>query len=111
MTGIFFILLFWLVGNVLSQWCDGYVSGNIIGMVLLFLALCFRLVRADKVAPVAKFLLGSMALFFVPYGVGLLVSWEVLLSNIWAIAVAAILSTCIVLVVGGRLFQLINRGR
>lgn len=35
MTGLFHILLFWLLGNVLSHCIGGYVSGNILGMILL----------------------------------------------------------------------------
>ena len=35
MLGLFYILLFWLIGNALSILTGGYVSGNIIGMILL----------------------------------------------------------------------------
>ena len=76
MTGLFQILLFWLIGNALSLITGGYVSGNIIGMILLFAALCLRWVRAETVRPAARFLLGAMALFFVPYGVGLMDSYR-----------------------------------
>lgn len=62
--------LFWLAGNALSLLTGGYVSGNIIGMILLFASLCLRWVPAERVRPAARFLLGAMALFFVPYGVG-----------------------------------------
>lgn len=77
MSGLFYILLFWLIGNALSILTGGYVSGNIIGMILLFAALCMRWVKAETVRPAAKFLLGAMALFFVPYGVGLMDSYRV----------------------------------
>ena len=69
MVGLFYILLFWLIGNALSLVTGGYVSGNIIGMILLFAALCMRWVRAETVRPAARFLLGAMALFFVPYAI------------------------------------------
>lgn len=42
MPGLFYILLFWLIGNALSILTGGYVSGNIIGMILLFAALCLH---------------------------------------------------------------------
>ena len=51
MTGLFQILLFWLIGNALSLITGGYVSGNIIGMILLFAALCLRWVRAELPPP------------------------------------------------------------
>ena len=80
------------------------MSGNIIGMILLFAALCLRWVR-----PAARFLLGAMALFFVPYGVGLMDSYRVILENLWAILVSGIVSTILVLIVAGQTFQSLNR--
>lgn len=109
MAGLFYILFFWLAGNALSRVTGGYVSGNVIGMILLFAALCLRWVKAETVRPAAKFLLGSMALFFVPYGVGLMDSYRVLLDNLWAIVVSGIVSTIIVLLVAGMTFQRLNR--
>ena len=109
MLGLFYILLFWLIGNALSILTGGYVSGNIIGMILLFAALCMRWVKAETVRPAAKFLLGAMALFFVPYGVGLMVSYRVILENLWAILVSGVISTVLVIFVAGKTFQSLNR--
>lgn len=89
--------------------CRGYVSGNIIGMILLFAALCLHWVKAETVRPAARFLLGAMALFFVPYGVGLMDSYRVILDNLWAIVISGIASTIIVLLVTGQTFQSLNR--
>ena len=108
MLGLFYILLFWLIGNALSILTGGYVSGNIIGMILLFAALCMRWVKAETVRPAAKFLLGAMALF-VPYGVGLMDSYRVILDNLWAIVISGIVSTIVVLLVTGQTFQSLNR--
>lgn len=105
----FYILLFWLIGNALSILTGGYVSGNIIGMILLFAALCLHWVKAETVRPAARFLLGAMALFFVPYGVGLMNSYRVILDNLWAIVISGIASTIIVLLVTGQTFQSLNR--
>lgn len=58
MTGLFYILFFWLAGNALSLLTGGYVSGNIIGMILFFASLCLRWVPAERVRPAARFLLG-----------------------------------------------------
>ena len=109
MTGLFFILLFWLVGNALSLLTGGYISGNIIGLILLFASLCMHWVKAETIRPAARFLLGAMALFFVPYGVGLMDSYRVILENLWAILVSGIASTILVLLVTGKTFQSLNR--
>ena len=109
MSGLFYILLFWLIGTALSILTGGYVSGNIIGMILLFAALCMRWVKAETVRPAAKFLLGAMALFFVPYGVGLMDSYRVILDNLWAIVISGIVSTIVGLLGTGQTFQSLNR--
>lgn len=109
MTGLFYILLFWVIGNALSRLSGGYISGNVIGMILLFAALALRWVKAETVRPAAHFLLRSMALFFVPFGVGLMVSYRLLLDNLWAIVVSGIVSTIVVLLVTGYTFQSLNR--
>ena len=109
MRGILCILVCWLAGNALSRLAGGYVSGNIIGMVLLFAALSLRWVKAETVRPAAKFLLGSMALFFIPYGVGLVDSYHVILDNLRAIVTASVVSVAVVLCITGRTFQYINR--
>ena len=109
MTGLFLILLFWLVGNALSLLTGGYISGNIIGLILLFASLCMHWVKAETIRPAARFLLGAMALFFVPYGVGLMDSYRVILENLWAILVSGIVSTILVLLVTGKTFQSLNR--
>lgn len=109
MSGLFYILLFWLIGNGLSLLTGGYVSGNIIGMILLFAALCLHRIKAETVRPAARFLLGAMALFFVPYGVGLMDSYRLILDNLWAILVSGVISTVIVLLVSGKTFQSLNR--
>lgn len=109
MIGIVWILLCWVIGQGVSHLVDGYVSGNIVGMLLLFVLLMLRVAKADDVRPVAKFLLGTMALFFVPYGVGLIESYRVILDNLWAIVIAAAASTVVVLLVTGHTFQWVNR--
>ena len=109
MKGLFVILACWLVGNFLSMLIDGYLSGNIIGMLLLFILLCTGVVKGDTVRGAAKFLLGTMALFFVPFGVGLIESYGVIMENITAIIVATVISTFGVIVAVGWVFQLLNR--
>ena len=111
MRGVLTILACWLVGNMLSTIIDGYISGNIIGMLLLFALLCSGVVKGETVRPAAKFLLGTMALFFVPFGVGLIDSYEVIMDNAVAIVVATVVSTFAVIIAVGWVFQLLNRDK
>lgn len=109
MNGIFCILLCWVVGQAVSLCIDNYISGNIVGMILLFVALRLRVFDAATVRPAAKFLLGTMSLYFVPFGVGLMVSYNSIIDNFWAILVGCVVGTIVVLVVTGGLFQLLDK--
>ena len=111
MKGLLCILLCWLVGNALSAAIDGYISGNIIGMLLMFAALQLKLFKEEVVRPAAKFLLGSMALYFVPFGVGIMVSYGEIANNALAIGVALIVSTIAVIATVGAVFQLLNKSK
>lgn len=97
------------LGNGVSLLIGGYLPGSIVGMILLFASLCLHIVDAEMIRPAARFLLGAMALFFIPYGVGLMVSYEVLLDNFWAIVISGGVSTMLVLVCVGRVFQKLNK--
>ncbi len=111
MAGILYILLFWLLGNIISYSIDGYISGNILGMIMLFTALSLKIINPKKVEPCAKFLLKTMALFFVPYGVGLITSYQLIMENLHTILIASVASALLVLLIGGGVFQYLNKNR
>jgi holin-like protein len=97
MKGFCYILGFLVAGEILV-WATGLpVPGNVAGMLLIFLALHSKLVKLSVVKPAADLLVKYLALFFVPYGVGLMVYADLLLVNAQAIAAAAFLSTFLTL--------------
>ncbi len=99
LAGIFIVLLFFALGELTGWLIQGFIPGSVIGMILLFTALCFKIVKPDRIKPVAKFLCDNMALFFVPAGVGIINSMDIL-SQYWqAVLVACGVSTVVVLVV------------
>ena len=67
--------------------------------MLLFAALCLKIVKPQQIKPIARFLCDNMALFFVPAGVGIVNALDIL-SRYWqAILLACAVSTVIVIVV------------
>lgn len=99
LSGIFIVLLFFAIGELVGWLINGFIPGSVIGMILLFAALCLKIVKPGRIKPVAKFLCDNMALFFVPAGVGIINSMDVL-SQYWqAVLVACGVSTVVVLVV------------
>ena len=99
--GVFLILLFLALGEGISSLIGGFVPGNVLGMVLLFLALSLKIVRPDSVKYVSTVLTRNMALFFVPAGVGLMASMQLIGNNWLAILLSSAISTLLVIAVVG----------
>ncbi|MDE6140660.1 MAG: CidA/LrgA family protein [Alistipes sp.] len=109
MTGLLYILAFYAAGELLSRLTGGFVSGGVIGMVLLFAALTCGAVKPEQVRDVARKLLANMSIFFIPLGVGIIASYDLLAANLWSIVVAASVSTLLVIAVVGIVQQKMGR--
>ncbi len=93
----FYILFFYFTGEFISYFIDGFIPGSVIGMVLLFLALAFKVVKPEKVKKVSMLLTENMGLFFLPAGVGLMNSLGII-SRYWTVIVtASVVSTLLVI--------------
>ena len=109
---VFHILFFYFVGECISHFIHGFIPGSVIGMVLLFLALAFKVVKpchVNKISKlltdnmpchvnkISKLLTDNMGLFFLPAGVGLMTSIGVI-SHYWAvILISCVISTILVI--------------
>ncbi len=99
LLGFLIILFFWALGTVVSMLINHLIPGSVVGMLLLFAALCFKLIKPEQVRVVADFLTKNMSLFFVPAAVGLMEHLDVLKQG-WAfILVASVVSTLLVMIV------------
>ena len=93
----FYILFFLFTGEFISYFIDGFIPGSVIGMVLLFLALAFKMVKPAKVKRLSTILTQNMGLFFIPAGVGLMNSLGII-SQYWAVILtASVISTILVI--------------
>ena len=97
MTQIFYILLFYFLGELTSLLTGRIIPGSVIGMVLLFVALQCKFIHEEQIKETANFLTSKMILFFVPVGVGIMnFPLEILKQN-WAfLIISPILSTLLV---------------
>ena len=68
------------------------IPGSILGMIILFLLLQFKIISEEKIKDVADFLLGNMGIFFIPAGVSLIQSLGLIKEN------AILLLSCIILI-------------
>ena len=101
------ILGIWCVGEYISSLIQNIVvvPGSIIAMILLFLLLQFKVVKIENIKEVSDFFLNNMAIFFVPAGVSLITSLNIIMDNIFVLLISVVLSTVIVMYVTGIVIQ------
>ena len=99
------ILLFLLGGELIKYLFDIPVAGNIIGMLLLFLALKQKWVKLSAIIPASDNLLEFLVLFFIPYGVGLMVYFDLVKAYWLPMTIAVIASTLLTLYITGIILQ------
>lgn len=97
------ILGIFAVGEIISSLFSSVIKipGAIMGMILLFLLLQFKVIKEEKIKDVADFLLNNMAIFFVPAGVSLINSLGLIGDNILVLVLTSTIATIIVMLATG----------
>ena len=70
-----------LGGQVISCLLPFPFPATVLGMILLLVLLCTRVVKSDRIKPCSHFLLTNMAVLFVPSGVNILNHWDIFSRN------------------------------
>ena len=95
------ILLFTMLGELLAYVLPLPIPAAIYGLALLFIALCTGVLKPEKIAETARFLIGAMSVLFIAPTVGILSHWGVILPNLVPIIVIVLVSTVLVFAVSG----------
>lgn len=106
---IFYILLFYFLGEFLSGLIESFVPGSVIGMILLFAALHLRLVKPCHLEKLSLKLTKRMELFFLPAGVGLMTAVGVISENWIFLLIASVLSTIMIMGIVGWMQQALGK--
>lgn len=103
------ILAFSLAGELLQTLIPLPIPAAIYGLVLLFLALLTGLLKPERIADTADFLIGIMPVLFVAPAVNILAYFDVIAPKLVSIAVITLVSTFVVFAVSGHVTQLLRR--
>lgn len=103
------ILLFSLLGEILKAIIPLPIPASIYGMVLLFLALQFKIVKVEKINTVAQYLISIMLIFFIMPAVSIMDSFSSLTENLIPILVAIIVPTILVVIITGIVTQSVEK--
>lgn len=102
------IISFTYAGDIVSKLLHLPIPGSVIGMVLLFAALSFKIVKVDDVETVGVFLLDNLSILFLPAGVGIMVYFPVIRETWWTLLIATFVVTILTMVVVGRIVQAVK---
>ncbi|MEN7550713.1 CidA/LrgA family protein [Rapidithrix thailandica] len=91
--GFLILIFFYLLGEGLVKYLKVPLPGNVLGMLLIFITLQTGILRLEQVKFAAGKLLAYLALFFVPYGVGLIQYESMLAQYGWAMLLSVVIST------------------
>ena len=101
------IFLFSFLGEIINYILPLSIPASIYGMVLLFIALCTKIITLEQIEETGEYLLSIMLIFFVPAAVGIMDTFFEYQSSMLKIILIVIISTIVVLSVTGLISQLV----
>lgn len=102
------ILLFCLLGELLSL-LPLPIPAAVYGLILMVLALCTGILKAESIRETAKFLLEIMPVLFVGPAVSVLSHWGVIAPNLGPIVVIIVVGTFLTFAVSGLVTKCLSR--
>lgn len=102
------ILFFTFVGELLNKIIPLPIPTSIYGMLLLFLALVFKIIKLEQVSETADFMFSIMIILFVPAAVGVIDVFFQYKPYILPILIIIITSTFVVMLVTAKTSQFIS---
>ena len=98
-----------VAGEVLHRIVGVPLPGNIIGMVLLLILLCTKVIKVEQISAVSNFFLKHLALFFLPPSIGIMAVGDDILSKWPLLLFLCIAFTLVTIAVGGHCTQFLIR--
>lgn len=108
---IIVIIVVLIMGNILSYLIQSIIPipGSIYGMIGLFILLSTGVLKIEMVEDVGEFLLKHMGLFFIPLGVSLMTSLD-LVKNVWLELLIGLAISCfVVMLVTSKVTEVVIR--
>lgn len=98
------------VGELLHRYVGVPIPGNILGMLILLLLLCVKVVKLDRIKEVSDFFLKNIAFFFLPPSIGIMAAGEEVMSRWPVLLIMCIALTVVTMAATGWTVQLLARG-
>lgn len=98
-------------GEILNHLTGIPIPGSIIGMVILLILLKTKVIRVVQIEEITDFMLSNITFFFIPVGVGIMISYKYLEGHYTAGISLILATTVIIMVVSGGVTEILVRRR
>lgn len=96
-------------GDLIHDYTGIPVPGNILGMLILLLLLCLKIVKLDQIREVSDFFLKRLSFFFLPPAIGLMLVGNDVKSQWPLLLFLCIVITIVTMVTTGWTVQLLSK--
>lgn len=103
------IMGFTLVGEALQRFLPLPIPGSVYSLVLLFLALCFGVVKLEQVKDAGHFLTSIMPIMFVAPAVGIVECWNLISGDLLPIILVLLATTVLTFGISGSVVQWLRK--
>jgi holin-like protein len=104
------ILGFSFLGEVLQRLIPLPIPASIYGLILLFAALCLKLIRVEQVADAGAFLRSILPMLFVGPAVSILENYGLIADRIGSIALVLVVTTVLTFGITGLVTKCFSKG-
>lgn len=98
-----------LISKIIESILPFKMPSSVIGLILLFLALTLKIVKLEQVETVGSTLVNNIGLFFVPAGISVINSFDLLKANFLLVIGLIFISTVFLLVGTGWSTQILMK--
>ena len=99
MNHLFQLLVFFgisMLGDFIAKITKIFIPGSIIGMIILFLLLCFGVIKLESIRETGAFLLDNMLLFILPSAVGVITTYYLVADKLISYLLLNVLTTIVI---------------
>lgn len=89
----------WWLGACIQHWLNLPVSGGVIGLLLVLVALLSGVMKLDWIKAGSSFILGELVLLFIPCVVGIMKYKDLFISQGWQLVLSVVIGTIIVMTI------------
>ena len=103
------LFLVCMAGTFVSNLFPFPLPASVTSMIVMICLLGSRILRLESMAASSDFLLGNMALFFIPPGVGILAHTEALKGDLWVLLGICFVATVLTLILTAFVVRFVMR--